>query len=90
MIRESTRDGREIADFMLAVFRDKGNDLRMRADAATWLADRAFGKPSSASTAIQDCERGATTDFSAYDATEILREKLELRVERQNSDIPDH
>jgi len=74
---------------MLAVFRgERGSDLRMKADAATWLADRAFGKPSSSSSS-QDCERCAAIDVSSMGAREILREKLKLRVERQNSDIPE-
>ena len=45
-IREQTRDGAELIEFMLAVFRgEHGEDIRTRADAATWLADRGHGKP---------------------------------------------
>lgn len=46
-IRESTKGGREIADFMMGVMRGgeklfmKGQD---RIKAAEWLADRGFGK----------------------------------------------
>src|SRR5207244_5015060 len=47
LIREATDDGRELVDFMLRVVRGKEARARVRdrMDAATWLADRAFGKP---------------------------------------------
>jgi hypothetical protein len=46
-IREQTRDGEELVRFMLHVFRGEteGARLKERLDAATWLADRGFGKP---------------------------------------------
>ena len=45
-VREQTRDGEELVAFMLAVFRGEADaKLRDRIDAATWLADRGFGKP---------------------------------------------
>jgi hypothetical protein len=49
-IREQTRDGEELVTFMLRVFRGEadGARLRDRLEAATWLADRGFGKPTQA------------------------------------------
>ena len=45
-IQESTAEGNDLTDFVLSVFRgDHGEDIRQRMDAATWLADRGFGKP---------------------------------------------
>ena len=45
-VREQTRDGEELVAFMLTVFRGENDaKLRDRIDAATWLADRGFGKP---------------------------------------------
>src|SRR5262252_3754920 len=46
-IREQTRDGDELVAFMVRVFRGEveGARLRDRLEAATWLADRGFGKP---------------------------------------------
>jgi len=46
-IREQTKDGAQLVKFMLGVFRGEieGTKLRDRVDAATWLADRGFGKP---------------------------------------------
>ena len=56
-IREITGEGAELVNFMLAVFRGDVSqipngkarlpniDLRDRIAAATWLADRAFGRP---------------------------------------------
>jgi hypothetical protein len=46
-IREHTRDGDDLVAFVVRVFRGEvdGVRLRDRLDAATWLADRGFGKP---------------------------------------------
>ena len=44
-IQERTADGSELTDFVLSVFRDKNASNKERMDAATWLADRGFGKP---------------------------------------------
>ena len=45
-IQESTAEGNDLTDFVLSVFRgEHGEDMRQRMDAATWLADRGFGKP---------------------------------------------
>jgi Family of unknown function (DUF5681) len=46
-IREQTKDGEELVDLMLKVFRGEveGVKLRDRIEAATWLADRGFGRP---------------------------------------------
>lgn len=46
-IREQTDDGEHLVEFMLRVFRGEaeGAKLRDRMEAATWLADRGFGKP---------------------------------------------
>lgn len=48
-IRAETRYGAELAELMLRVLRDQepGATLRDRIASATWLADRAFGKPAS-------------------------------------------
>ena len=49
-IREQTRNGEELVTFMLRVFRGEADGVRLRdrLDAATWLADRGFGKPTQA------------------------------------------
>ena len=45
-IQERTPDGSDLTDFVLSVFRDEnGVSTKERMDAATWLADRGFGKP---------------------------------------------
>jgi Family of unknown function (DUF5681) len=46
-IREETEDGEDLADFLLRVFRGEvdGVKLKDRIEAATWLADRGFGRP---------------------------------------------
>ena len=44
-IQESTAEGNELVDVVLAVLRDQTASNRERMEAATWLADRGFGKP---------------------------------------------
>ncbi len=45
-IQERTGDGSELTDFVLSVFRgENGASNKEHMDAATWLADRGFGKP---------------------------------------------
>jgi hypothetical protein len=46
-IREQTCDGDDLVTFVVRVFRGEveGVKLRDRLEAATWLADRGFGKP---------------------------------------------
>ena len=41
----STAEGNELVDVVLAVMRDQNASNRERMEAATWLADRGFGKP---------------------------------------------
>ena len=49
-IRAETRDGAELVEWMIRVFRGQEPGLRLteRLAAATWLADRGFGKPAQA------------------------------------------
>src|SRR5688500_8397204 len=55
-IRAQTNDGEELAALMLDVMRGAGKfdgarvPLPLRIEAATWLADRGFGKPVQATT----------------------------------------
>ena len=44
-IKESTADGSELVEVVLNVLRDENASNRERMEAATWLADRGFGKP---------------------------------------------
>ena len=44
-IQERTSDGSDLTDFVLSEFRDENVSNKERMDAATWLADRGFGKP---------------------------------------------
>ena len=45
LVREQTREGEELVRFMLSVLRGrKKAPLRLRMEAAAWLADRGFGK----------------------------------------------
>ena len=54
-IKDSTDEGSELIEFVLSVFRgEHGEDTRQRMDAATWLADRGFGKPTVAPAPIME------------------------------------
>jgi len=44
-IKVSTADGNELVEVVLGVLRDQNASNRERMEAATWLADRGFGKP---------------------------------------------
>lgn len=45
-IREEVGDdGEELVRLMLEILRDSRANVRLRMEAATWLADRGFGKP---------------------------------------------
>jgi len=84
-IRETTGEGAELVDFMLAVFRGdvthipnaqirsrhRGEiDLRDRIAAATWLADRAFGRPG------QVLDDGAPEVAGGYDLSALTLDEL--------------
>jgi hypothetical protein len=44
-IRARTDDGERLADFVLGIFEDTKQDIKLRLEAASWLADRGIGKP---------------------------------------------
>jgi hypothetical protein len=44
-IRAETRDGDELLEFMVSVFRDESAARRDRIAAAAWLGERTWGKP---------------------------------------------
>ena len=48
-IREITNEGNDLVDFVVSVFKgEHGEAARLRLEAATWLADRGFGRPAQA------------------------------------------
>lgn len=52
LVKQETRDGAELVEFYLRILRGKRQPLRYRLEAASWLADRGFGK------AVQQVEVG--------------------------------
>jgi hypothetical protein len=44
LVKEQTQDGAELVEFMVRVLRNKRQSMRLRMEAAAWLADRGFGK----------------------------------------------
>jgi hypothetical protein len=73
-IREETRDGAELVEFMLKVFRGQfgRGKLKDRIAAATWLADRSYGKPPIALAVAPPPEQ------EEKEETEALEKQLEV------------
>ena len=59
-IKQSTADGDELIEVVLGVLRDQTASNRERMEAATWLADRGFGKPAS----VRDDDVPGIGDFT--------------------------
>jgi hypothetical protein len=74
-IREETKDGEELVDFMLGVFRAEGESTKTRVEAASWLADRGFGRPQQ-TTLVGAADEQATPSPYANMTAEELRAKL--------------
>ena len=74
-VRESTGNGQEMVDLMTSIMRGETIDgiaprIRDRMDAASWLADRAFGKPT---TQIEATSRSMNVDMTL---SELSTERL--------------
>jgi hypothetical protein len=59
-IRDHTAEGKELSDYVLSEFCDQTASNRERMEAATWLADRGFGKPA----AVRDDDAPGIGDFT--------------------------
>ncbi len=59
-IKQSTADGNELVEVVLSVLRDQNASNRERMEAATWLADRGFGKPAP----VRDNDAPGIGDFT--------------------------
>jgi len=85
-IRDQTMDGEELATFMLEIFRGETSeaDLRDRIAAATWLADRGFGKPVQAMQHAVEMPQspGAATAAEGWQLDAQDEAELERLVER--------
>jgi len=44
LVRGKVKDGKELVDFYLKVFRDEKEDMKFRLEAAHWLGERGWGK----------------------------------------------
>jgi hypothetical protein len=89
VIRASTRDGEEIARFMLRVLRDQVPGVRLsdRLSAATWLADRGFGKPiASLELNPLEASQGPIYSYLSREQADQLR-ALDAAVDRGEIDL---
>ncbi len=59
-IKQSTADGNELVEVVLSVLRDQNASNRERMEAATWLADRGYGKPAP----VRDNDAPGIGDFT--------------------------
>ena len=77
LLRQYTSDGEELVSFMLKVFRGESINkhvpkLKERIEAATWLADRGFGKPVQANG--HEIQKETQNPF---DPSRLTRQELE-------------
>jgi hypothetical protein len=82
LIRSKTDDGNELVEMMLQVFRGElGEDVRARVQAASWLSDRAFGRPRPMSEMPPESAHAYSVD--GKDPVEELKAKLDaIRARR--------
>ena len=85
-IRERTNDGSELIDFILDLMRNEALDVRVRANAATWLCDRGWGKPSIMVEKASNDEVGSGGD----EVSDALMAKLDEMAERNSHDRPSY
>ena len=83
-VRETTNNGQEMVDLMVSVMRGEAIDgmkprITDRVNAATWLSDRAFGKPT---TQIEATSRSMNVDMTL---SEMSSERL-LQLLENNED----
>jgi hypothetical protein len=64
-------NGAEIVAFVLDVFRDDTESTKMRLEAATWLADRAFGRPAMVAQLMIDEQRATLNDLLEMSKEEL-------------------
>jgi hypothetical protein len=62
LVRDQTADGQELVVFMLAILRNPRRPPALRMQAATWLADRGFGRP------VQQLDATMALDVDASDS----------------------
>ncbi len=78
-IREQTSDGADLVVYMVEVFQDKSAPRRDRMQAATWLADRGFGRPVQTLRAEVDEPQGRALELQSMPTPELMREMAKLR-----------
>ena len=82
-IRAQTINGEELVDLMLSVLRGElTDDVRIRAQAATWLADRSFGRPMMQKPIESNDYYSTQPIINGQDPLTQLKEKLESVRER--------
>jgi len=74
-IREQTRDGAELVEFALKIWRDPAQNDKSRQWAHEWIADRGFGKPLQA--VDMQLTGDLTVEQSPIDLSKLTIEQLE-------------
>jgi hypothetical protein len=92
-IRDATNDGEDLVAFMNDVFRDEAEKTADRITAATWLADRCWGKPAQASepppsdAAELREQLRALTPEQRHELRQRLMEQLEGQIQNNANDV---
>lgn len=77
-IRQQTKDGAELVEWALLVWRDPNVPLNVRWDAFVWLTDRGFGKP----LTMIDLNASLAQPKSALDLAVLAQDDLDAIEER--------
>lgn len=80
-IREATNEGQDLVDFMSEVFRNEREKTSDRITAATWLADRCWGRPAQAIELRSD--EAGTVREQLERMTPEERAELRRRIEQR-------
>lgn len=87
LVRGQTDQGGELVVFMLATLRNPRRPLAARTQAASWLADRGFGKPTVAVDATLTADVDvATSGCAACAAQERAREAIRANLTDEDLD----
>src|SRR5262249_50279464 len=71
LIRAMTADGADLVAFVHGVFANPANSIFVRMVAATWLADRGFGKPKITTEILQSAPPRPPLDLSKLTIEEL-------------------
>jgi Family of unknown function (DUF5681) len=84
LIREQTRHGEDLVSFVVSVLRDPRAKAADRLAAATWLADRGFGRPAPGTGAA------ATTQIANMQVVQLIQLRLRHLTDAELDEAEQH